>query len=179
MGHAGQYGAFLERLLNLNDMGYILAENNKEINQEGISAVREENTSYISEEISRITYWEPTNFDMEATTIWSFPRRGDWATHNPKYRGNWTPYIPRNVILRYSEVGDCVLDQFLGSGTTLVEAKLLNRRGIGIDINYKAIEIAKCNLDFARDNCFEASIVQGAFCVRTQIYTFHQYCLNK
>jgi len=148
-------------ILTLEGILYLLAENNGSINQEGISTVEEENTLYISEGTSGITYWEPTNFDMETTTIWSFPRRGDWATHNSKYRGNWSPYIPRNVILRYSEVGDCVLDQFLGSGTTLIEAILLNRRGIGIDINYKAVEIAKYNLGFARNNCFEPKIVQG------------------
>lgn len=160
VSHIEQYNVFLERLLNLDDTGYILAKNNGVINQEGIYAVKEESRSYISRS-GRITFWEPTNFNMEDTTIWSFPRRGDWATHNSKYRGNWTPYIPRNIILRYSEVGDCVLDQFLGSGTTLVEAKLLNRRGIGIDINYKALEIAKYNLDFMRDNCFEPKIVHG------------------
>ena len=40
---------------------------------------------------------------------------------------NWSPYIPRNILLRYSKEGDLVLDQFAGGGTTLVEAKLLNR----------------------------------------------------
>ena len=66
------------------------------------------------------------------TTHWSFPKRGDWATHDAKWRGNWSPYIPRNIILRYSQEGDLVLDQFAGGGTTLVEAKLLNRDIIGI-----------------------------------------------
>ncbi len=135
--------------------------NNRMINHEGISAVREENSSYTLKGTSKILYWEPANFDLETTTIWSFPRRGDWATHNSYYRGNWTPYIPRNVILRYSNVGECVLDQFLGSGTTLVEAKLLNRKGIGIDINNIAIETAKRNIDFMRNNCFEPKIVKG------------------
>ncbi|MDD5616687.1 MAG: hypothetical protein PHH85_10850 [Candidatus Methanoperedens sp.] len=27
------------------------------------------------------------------------------------YRGNWSPYIPRNLILRYTAPGDLVLDQ--------------------------------------------------------------------
>mgnify|MGYP001373327981 CR=1 FL=1 len=147
--------------MSLVRLQYLQAENNGLINQEGISAVKEENTSYVSKGTNKITYWEPANFDLETTTFWSFPLRGDWATHNPYYRGNWTPYIPRNLILRYSDAGDCVLDQFLGSGTTLVEAKLLNRRGIGIDINDQAIKIAKCNIDFARSNCFEPKIVQG------------------
>lgn len=90
----------------------------------------------------------PKEFCEETTTVWSFKSRGNWATHNGKYRGNWSPYIPRNVILKYSEPGDVVLDCFCGAGTTLVEAKLLGRRAIGIDVNPKAIELAKQNLSF-------------------------------
>ena len=74
----------------------------------------------------KIKKWEPEDFELEMTTHWSFPKRGDWATHDAKWRGNWSPYIPRNIILRYSQEGDLVLDQFAGGGTTLVEAKLLN-----------------------------------------------------
>ena len=74
----------------------------------------------------KINKWEPDDFELEMTTHWSFPKRGDWATHDAKWRGNWSPYIPRNIILRYSKEGDLVLDQFAGGGTTLVEAKLLN-----------------------------------------------------
>lgn len=40
------------------------------------------------------------------------------------------------------------MDQFLGSGTTLIEAKLLNRNAVGTDVNKKAIEIANFNLNF-------------------------------
>lgn len=65
---------------------------------------------------------QPNNFQLETTTVWSFPDRGNWATHSGKYRGNWSPYVPRNLILRYSKPGEWVLDQFMGSGTTLVEA---------------------------------------------------------
>ena len=89
---------------------------------------------------NKINKWEPENFELEMNTVWSFPIRGDWATHDAKYRGNWSPYIPRNIILRYSQEGDLILDQFAGGGTTLVEAKLLNRNIIGMDINDVAIE---------------------------------------
>ena len=82
----------------------------------------------------KITKWEPEDFELEMTTVWSFPKRGDWATHDAKWRGNWSPYIPRNILLRYSNEGDLVLDQFAGGGTTLVEAKLLNRDIIGVDV---------------------------------------------
>jgi len=87
----------------------------------------------------KIKKWEPENFELEMNTVWSFPQRGNWATHDAKYRGNWSPYIPRNLLLRYSKEGDMVLDQFAGGGTTLVEAKLLNRNIIGVDINPTAL----------------------------------------
>lgn len=93
---------------------------------------------------------QPDKFELETNTIWSFPDRGNWATHDAKYRGNWSPYIPRNIILRYSEKGDTVLDQFVGGGTTLVEAKLLERNALGIDINENAIARTKekCNFEY-------------------------------
>ena len=91
---------------------------------------------------------QPNDFWLEPTTVWSFPTRGSWATHTGSYRGNWSPYVPRNLILRYSNPGDWVLDQFMGSGTTLVEAKLLNRNAYGIDINSQAVSIAENNLAF-------------------------------
>ncbi|MBP2031954.1 DNA modification methylase [Clostridium algifaecis] len=83
------------------------------------------------------------DFKMEETTLWSFKNRGNWASHKGDYPGNWSPYVPRNIILRYSNEDDLVLDQFLGSGTTAIEALLLKRRIIGLDINDKAIEISK------------------------------------
>jgi DNA modification methylase len=96
----------------------------------------------------KIKTLEPKNFKEEQTTVWSFKSRGSWATHNGNYRGNWSPYIPRNVIIKYSKENDLVLDCFCGAGTTGIECKLLNRNFIGIDINPKAIELAKINIDF-------------------------------
>lgn len=90
----------------------------------------------------------PKDFKLESTSVWSFKSRGNWATHSGEYRGNWSPYIPRNIILRYSKPGDIVLDNFCGAGTTAVECKLLGRRCIAIDINERAIELAKKNLNF-------------------------------
>ncbi|MDD4503583.1 MAG: DNA methyltransferase [Clostridiaceae bacterium] len=105
--------------------------------------------------------WEPENFELQTSTVWSFPDRGDWATHSGKYRGNWSPYIPRNLILRYSKEGNTVLDQFAGSGTTLVEAKLLNRNIIGVDINPAVLELCRKNTEFERENCGQVTIRHG------------------
>lgn len=97
---------------------------------------------------NKIKKWEPDNFELEMTTHWSFPKRGDWATHDAKWRGNWSPYIPRNLLLRYSKEGDLVLDQFAGGGTTLVEAKLLHRNIIGVDVNDIALERCREKTNF-------------------------------
>jgi SAM-dependent methyltransferase len=97
----------------------------------------------------RIKRWQPTNFREEMTTVWSFKQRGNWATHNGRYQGNWSPYIPRNLILKYSNPGDVVLDYFVGGGTTAVEDKLLGRRCIARDINPGAVGITLENLRFS------------------------------
>jgi len=94
------------------------------------------------------TFEPPKEYTPESSTVWSFPDRGDWATHRGNYRGNWSPYIPRNLILRYTEEGDWVLDQMCGSGTTLVECKLLKRNAIGVDINPDAIMVTRDRLNF-------------------------------
>ena len=90
-------------------------------------------------------YPDPNDFIDEkrgtdtTTTVWSFPIRGRWATHRGNYRGNWPPQIPHLLILQYTDPGDTVLDPMIGSGTTCIEAKLLGRNCIGIDINYDAL----------------------------------------
>lgn len=92
---------------------------------------------------------QPKDFDLECTSVWSFPKRGDWATHKGDYRGNWPPQMARNIILRYSRPGNLVLDQMVGGGTTLIECKLTGRNGIGIDINPDAIMVTRDRLHFA------------------------------
>lgn len=108
---------------------------------------------------------EPQDFKLEKTTVWSFENRGRWATHKGDYRGNWAPEVPRNLILRYSNPGDVVLDQMVGSGTTLIECKLLSRNGIGVDINPDALMVARNRLDFTHtreNNTFQKLYIGDA-----------------
>lgn len=63
--------------------------------------------------------YKPEQFQLEEITIWSF-----------KERGNCPPKVPRNLILKYTKEGEIVLDTFCGSGTTMIETKLLNRKGV-------------------------------------------------
>lgn len=90
----------------------------------------------------------PQVWTAEWTTVWSFPQRGNWATHSSNYRGNFAPQIARNIIKMYTEQGDSILDPMVGAGTTLIEAKLLARHALGIDINPEAIQLAKTGLRF-------------------------------
>ena len=48
----------------------------------------------------------------------------------------------RFLVEALTEPDDLILDAFMGSGTTLVDAKQLNRRAIGIEIEEKYCEIA-------------------------------------
>lgn len=103
-------------------------------------------------------------FELETNTIWSFPNRGKWATHDAKYRGNFSPYVAKNIILRYSKPNDLVLDQFVGGGTTLIECKLNNRNAIGVDINPNAVNITKEKLKFECENNVNIDVRLGNAC---------------
>jgi DNA modification methylase len=94
----------------------------------------------------------PEEFELECTTVWAFPRRGNWATHTSDWRGNWSPEVARNLILRYSKENDVLLDSMIGGGTTAIEAKILNRNIIYSDINKVALDRTKKALDFIVDN---------------------------
>lgn len=76
---------------------------------------------------------------------WEFEKDNtQYLTHNfHRFSSKFIPQIARNLIENFSEEGESVLDAFVGSGTTLVEANLLNRKSIGVDLNPLSALIAK------------------------------------
>lgn len=75
----------------------------------------------------RLTY--PSNFwDDISIPFWSMPENTDHPTQKPEK-------LYAKLILASSKEGDVVFDPFLGSGTTSVVAKKLNRKYCGIELN--------------------------------------------
>lgn len=103
----------------------------------------------------------PEIFEEECSTVWSFPRRWNWCTHNSKYRWNWSPEVVRNLILRYSKEGDTILDPMIWWWTTAIESKLLNRNLICYDINPEAIKLTESLLDFEIPNILNPIFKDG------------------
>ena len=59
------------------------------------------------------------------------------------YMAMFPPSLPYYFINKYSKIGDTILDPFSGRGTTILEACLLNRLGIGNDLNPLAFLLTK------------------------------------
>lgn len=59
-----------------------------------------------------------------------------YLTHGlHSYPAKFFPELPRWIIKRYSQEGEIVLDPFAGSGTTNLEALLLRRHSVGVDVD--------------------------------------------
>ncbi|MBU4299071.1 transcriptional repressor LexA [Patescibacteria group bacterium] len=59
------------------------------------------------------------------------------------YPAMFIPQVARRLLENFSQTGDTICDIFCGSGTALVESKLLGRNAYGIDLNPLAIFLAK------------------------------------
>ena len=86
-----------------------------------------------------------TNSDLDSLSFnFDSYRDKNYLTHNfHPYPAKFVPQIPRALIEVLSNVGDTILDPFCGSGTSLVECKILNRNAIGIDVNPIAVLSSK------------------------------------
>lgn len=107
---------------------------------ENKNILKEVNTSKTSIEKVNIDNIEITRYTNE---FWTSKQRQANSIHEISYRACFKPQLPRFFINRLTNEGDFIYDPFLGRGTTIIEAGLLNRKVIGNDINPLSIILSE------------------------------------
>ncbi len=104
-------------------------------------------------EVSR----EAKELSKLTTEEWNTYFAGHWnfgGEKQDKHLAMFPEELPRRLIRMFSFVGDVVLDPFLGSGTTSLAAKNLNRNSVGYEINPKFLPIIKHKLKVSEQDLF-------------------------
>ena len=110
----------------------------------------------------RLTH--PSNIWSDITIpFWSMPENTQHPTQKPEK-------LLAKIILASSKPKDVVLDPFLGSGTTSVVAKKLNRQFIGIEIDKSYACLAEKRLRMANDNKTIQGYQDGIFWERNTAF---------
>lgn len=89
--------------------------------------------------------WHTTDIDVDS--LWIIDKRDSGGKHSNEYHGNFVPQIPYQMIKRYTQPNDTVIDIFSGSGTTLFECERLNRNFIGTDINSEIVKHVNAKME--------------------------------
>jgi len=94
------------------------------------------------------------------TDEWNTYFSGHWnfaGERQDKHLAMFPEELPRRLIRMFSFVGDTILDPFLGSGTTSLAAKNLNRNSVGYEIGPIFIPIIKNKLKISERDIFSDS----------------------
>ena len=111
-----------------------------------------------------------------------------YLVHNyHPYAAKFIPQLPRYLIKKFTNQYDIVLDPFCGSGTAIVEALLLNRKGMGIEINPIGALVSKVKTTPLKDKQIliatqfltELKHIKNALLVRDKNNTLFQYISDK
>ncbi len=86
---------------------------------------------------------------MWTDSLWLIEARDRTGGHRLDYHGNFVPQIATQTYLRYTRENDVVLDLFLGSGTSAIEAARLNRRLIGVELKPDLVEAVRAKVSSA------------------------------
>lgn len=102
-------------------------------------------------ESGRFRLTHPSNLWTDISVpFWSMPENTDHPTQKPEK-------LVAKIILAGTDAGDVVFDPFLGSGTTSVVAKKLQRNYVGVEINEDYCCLAEKRLALAS----ESPLIQG------------------
>jgi len=89
---------------------------------------------------------------------WNQYFSGHWTfsgEKQDKHLAMFPEELPRRLIKMFSFIGDTVLDPFLGSGTTSLVAKKLDRNSIGYEINEDFLPLIKEKLGIEQNTIFQ------------------------
>ncbi|HMN16948.1 MAG: thermonuclease family protein [Phycisphaerae bacterium] len=92
---------------------------------------------------------------------WNTYFQGHWnfsGVRQDNHLAMFPEELPKRLIKMFSFVGDIVLDPFLGSGTTSLAAKNLNRNSVGYEINPEFIPVIKNKLSINKKDFFDENI---------------------
>ncbi len=92
------------------------------------------------------------------TEEWNRYFVGHWNIPGEKQNGHLAMFpeeIPHRLIKMFSFIGDTVLDPFIGSGTTSLAAKNLERNSVGYEINAAFIPVIKEKLGLKEKGFFD------------------------
>jgi DNA modification methylase len=104
-------------------------------------------TSRETKEKSKLTIEEWNEF---FAGHWNIP-----GEKQDKHLAAFPEEIPRRLIKMFSFIGETVLDPFLGSGTTTLAARNLERNSIGYEINADFINVIKEKLSLKEKGFFD------------------------
>ena len=79
-------------------------------------------------------------------SLWHIQARDRTGGHRLDYHGNFVPQIVTQAYLRYTKQNDIVLDLFLGSGTSALEAVRLRRRLIGVELKADLVSAVQAKI---------------------------------
>src|SRR5262249_51055494 len=85
--------------------------------------------------------------DIDTDSLWLMASRERTGGHANDYHGNCIPQILTQMLKRYTKSGDTMIDFFLGSGTSAIEAHRLGRQCIGVEIQPRMADYVQEKID--------------------------------
>jgi site-specific DNA-methyltransferase (adenine-specific) len=154
----------------LEDIWFFTKSNDYKFYLDRVKVLREVIAPYRNDEGTPKDWFEKNNKKLRLThpsniwtdisvPFWSMSENTDHPTQKPEK-------LIAKLILASSDEGDVVFDPFLGSGTTAVVAKKLNRKFIGIEKEKEYVALALTRLEMADEDKTIQGYEDGVFKLR-------------